>query len=718
MTQYVINIGAIPNDGTGDPLRTAFNDVNLNFDQVWATGLVGSNITIANNTIRTTNTNGNLVLAPNGIGIVQANAHVVPDQNRIRNLGSPNLYWDTVYVWYANVGGNLTVSGGVTVNGPATLNGNVLINGNLQVEGNVTYIDSNIVDIKDKNITLAYGSPDAQTANGGGITIAGANAQLYYNYSNNSWTTNLTIAPPSITFPDGSVLDTANTVYIGETPLIKADGNLWFNSDDGRGYIKYNDQWIEFCPPVIPNPATYLGNLTIDGVNNSTLYFPPGGAIVFGDDTVQTTAYTGANTDWANIGNINNANGPTQIAIGQFAGANAQSTNTIAIGVDAGNNTQHDAAIAIGQFAGQDNQGNSAVGLGKWAGQEGQHEYAVAVGTAAGAFSQGNSAVAIGDNSGHTGQKSLAIAIGQQSGYFLQGANAVAIGAHAGDYKQGNNSIILNATGGILDQQTDNTFTVAPVRNDTSNVTNALYYNTSTFEISYGPAGAGGATDWANIGNITGTYGPSNIAIGSFAGNDTQGIGAIAIGSNAGTNYQGNSTVAIGAGAGYNNQSEFGTAVGYYAGNDTQGYMGVAVGISAGQNAQGNNAVALGPYAGQTSQGQYTIAIGDHAGAENQANNTIILNATGSTLNGVANQIDSFYVAPVRNDTGNTTNVLSYNTSTNEITYASGFVTWTTAPVSNTSVGTPGQAAYDAGGNLFVCVSANTWSKFSGTTSW
>lgn len=45
-------------------------------------------------------------------------------------------------------------------------------------------------------------------------------------------------------------------------------------------------------------------------------------------------------------------------------------------------------------------------------------------------------------------------------------------------------------------------------------------------------------------------------------------------------------------------------------------------------------------------------------------------------------------------------------------------VVWTTTPVSNTSPGTPGEAAYDAGGNLFVCVATNTWSKFSGTTSW
>ncbi len=48
----------------------------------------------------------------------------------------------------------------------------------------------------------------------------------------------------------------------------------------------------------------------------------------------------------------------------------------------------------------------------------------------------------------------------------------------------------------------------------------------------------------------------------------------------------------------------------------------------------------------------------------------------------------------------------------------SNIVVWTTAPVANTSAGTAGQAAYDAGGNLYVCVTTNTWAKFSGTTSW
>jgi hypothetical protein len=38
MTQEIINIGTVPNDGEGDPLRTAFTKINNNFTQLYSTG--------------------------------------------------------------------------------------------------------------------------------------------------------------------------------------------------------------------------------------------------------------------------------------------------------------------------------------------------------------------------------------------------------------------------------------------------------------------------------------------------------------------------------------------------------------------------------------------------------------------------------------------------------------------------------------------------------
>lgn len=37
MAQEIINIGALPNDGSGDPLRVAFQKINNNFSQLFAT---------------------------------------------------------------------------------------------------------------------------------------------------------------------------------------------------------------------------------------------------------------------------------------------------------------------------------------------------------------------------------------------------------------------------------------------------------------------------------------------------------------------------------------------------------------------------------------------------------------------------------------------------------------------------------------------------------
>jgi len=106
MAQIIINTGNVANDGQGDPLRTAFNDTNTNFTQVFTAGPVGSNIRIANNTISTTNINGNLILAPNGIGSIVASAPVMPDIPGVRMIGSNVNPFNTVYSKYidANLG--------------------------------------------------------------------------------------------------------------------------------------------------------------------------------------------------------------------------------------------------------------------------------------------------------------------------------------------------------------------------------------------------------------------------------------------------------------------------------------------------------------------------------------------------------------------------------------------------------------------------------------
>ncbi len=134
-TQQNINYGTTANDGLGDPLRTAFIKVDENFDNVWLAGPVGSNITIANNTIQNDSTNGNIILKPNGVGVIQANAAIVPNTANTRDIGSNSLPFRAGYfgVGGLRVDGNVTganlVTGGL-ISATGTITGDILISSN------------------------------------------------------------------------------------------------------------------------------------------------------------------------------------------------------------------------------------------------------------------------------------------------------------------------------------------------------------------------------------------------------------------------------------------------------------------------------------------------------------------------------------------------------------------------------------------------------------
>jgi hypothetical protein len=220
MTQYVINIGAIPNDGTGDPLRTAFNETNLNFNQVFAAGPVLSNVRIANNSILTTTTNGNLILAPNGTGVVQSNVHIVPNTGNLRNLGSALQRWNTVYTQY------------VDVSGPTTF-GQLTVTGNLTVNGNIIQIGNLVTDAK--TIQLANTAGTANAANGSGITV-GANdniATFLYTSGANRWNTNIGLQVAGLAnVASLSVNQTANDWFIGGNSIRAPSGANWTSNPE------------------------------------------------------------------------------------------------------------------------------------------------------------------------------------------------------------------------------------------------------------------------------------------------------------------------------------------------------------------------------------------------------------------------------------------------------------------------------------------------------
>ena len=93
------------------------------------------------------------------------------------------------------VSGNKTFTGtvdlsGATLSGNTTFGNNLTVTGDLTVNGTTTTIDTQTLDVKDKNITLGdVATPSDATADGGGITLKGATDKTFnWVDATDSWT--------------------------------------------------------------------------------------------------------------------------------------------------------------------------------------------------------------------------------------------------------------------------------------------------------------------------------------------------------------------------------------------------------------------------------------------------------------------------------------------------------------------------------------------------
>ena len=78
-----------------------------------------------------------------------------------------------------NLGGAATTLSIGSTSGTTTVNNNLIITGDLTVNGTTTTIDTQTLQVEDKNIVLAYGSTSDVAADGGGITLTGATNKTF-----------------------------------------------------------------------------------------------------------------------------------------------------------------------------------------------------------------------------------------------------------------------------------------------------------------------------------------------------------------------------------------------------------------------------------------------------------------------------------------------------------------------------------------------------------
>jgi len=167
LAKQTINIGAAPNDGTGDPIRDAFSKVNDNFTEIYTSYVASGGATVGNSTVNTVISNtGGLVVSNSTVNTV-ANSSVIKIGNSTANA--------TMTSTQVSVFGNTSI-GNTTINTTALAIGNSSANSllsqtQLNINASAT-IGSALV-----NTTAFYlgNSTVNWTANNSRITIKQAN---------------------------------------------------------------------------------------------------------------------------------------------------------------------------------------------------------------------------------------------------------------------------------------------------------------------------------------------------------------------------------------------------------------------------------------------------------------------------------------------------------------------------------------------------------------
>ena len=243
MARQNINIGSSANDGTGDPLRTAFDKINDNFVELYGSdndiNTLDANLDVNNFAITTGVTNGNVTITPNGTGNI--------DLGSITINGSQISSNDSTQITLAD---NIQTTGTVNVTGATTLGSTLAVGTSLSLAtgATVTGIDNG-----------ALGSSATLLATQGAIKTyvdAQVTAQDLDFTCDDSTTLSIDLDSESLQFSGGTGITTAGT---GNTVTVAIDSTVATLTGSQTLTNK------TLTNPTI-NAATMTGAIAIDGV--------------------------------------------------------------------------------------------------------------------------------------------------------------------------------------------------------------------------------------------------------------------------------------------------------------------------------------------------------------------------------------------------------------------------------------------------------------------
>jgi len=193
MARQNINIGSSANDGTGDPLRTAFDKINDNFVELYGSdndiNTLDANLDVNTFAITTGVTNGDITVTPNGTGNINLGSITVNGSQISSNDSTQITLADNIQTTGTmNVTGAATLATSLTLATGATVTG-ILDEDNLgtdsatqlatqqsikaYVDAQVTAQDLDFACDDSTTLSIDLDSESLQFSGGTGITTAG-----------------------------------------------------------------------------------------------------------------------------------------------------------------------------------------------------------------------------------------------------------------------------------------------------------------------------------------------------------------------------------------------------------------------------------------------------------------------------------------------------------------------------------------------------------------
>jgi len=248
MAKITLNVGSNANDGTGQTLRSAMQDVNTMFTELYASPLFADGISISGNNISASRTNDDLVLRPSGTGSVLINNLTVDSNINVQDNEITTTQSNSDLVLSASGTGSVVIAN-------ADINGgnidNTVIGGTTAVAGTFTTLTVNGsmtmdgVTIADNTISANASNSDLElTGNGTGtVSLSGFKFPTSDGTANQLLKTdgngNLGFATASTTLNHSDINDNTVTVASSATTEIDSFASATYRS--AKYFISISD---------------------------------------------------------------------------------------------------------------------------------------------------------------------------------------------------------------------------------------------------------------------------------------------------------------------------------------------------------------------------------------------------------------------------------------------------------------------------------------------